>query len=112
MSDTKKITIKELATMLNADPLATSGFVNVLVGQGVIKEAGNRARPEGSRGKPAKEYEIPNEVLLVFWKDVPENTDTPEPSDAPTEIIEVPAENVAEIVTAQPVTAESGLVAA
>ena len=101
----KQVTIKQLAEMIEEDYLTTSALVKFSVKLGAIKEVGKEKLPEGTRGKPSMLYEVPNEVLLVFWQDnetdevpeVPEIVDenvVAEPADDNHQIIEVDAEIV------------------
>ena len=71
----KKVTIKELAAMLGEDYLTTSSIVKFATKLGAIKELPEkRSNPEGKRGKPSSLFEVPNEVVLVFWKPTSEDT--------------------------------------
>lgn len=53
-----KTTIKQLSEQLKLQPTYVNGFVQTLVKMGKATEVGKVEKPAGTRGKPAKIFEI------------------------------------------------------
>jgi len=64
-----KTTIKELSEKLKIDTVYINGFIRTLVELGKASIVGVVERPEKSKGKAAKIYEINDEVINTIITD-------------------------------------------
>ena len=103
----KTVTIKELAAILGEDYLTTSSIVKFATKIGAMKELPEkRANPAGQRGKPSSLFEVPNEIVLVFWNDS-EQAETSEPVNSELVNVEPVKTEPVEPVVPVPVVQES-----
>lgn len=110
MNNTKKLTVKEFAAILETDYPTAMGMIKLLVSLGGAKEAGKRATP-GQKGKPSILYEIDRTSEFIFWnedgspivKEEEVNTE-PDPVAAETPEASEPAP-VVEVGESEPVLA-------